>query len=232
MAKECLICCAGALEGAEPSDIKRMIQSSSLLARASRYKKRSALTESLLGAFCVETCARQLGVLAPIVTSESSKPHSEQLSFNVSHSAGLAVCIAGAADTGELGIDVEVLRSQSERPLRRRIADRYFSANEIVLLESHDCKSYELEFIKLWTAHEALGKQLGVGIFKGDAAEYAHNNSLLLKHYILKIHSGAIKARPYCCDEADDITAGEYVVCICIPNDVTVSEIISTNIFQ
>jgi len=80
--------------------------------------------------------------------------------FNLSDTVGGTV--VAVAESGRLGVDLERLdRSLSHR----RLAPRYFGAQEIAALEAMDDESARLAFLRLWTAKEASSKSTGTGIY-------------------------------------------------------------------
>jgi 4'-phosphopantetheinyl transferase len=91
---------------------------------------------------------------APTATSRAAP-----LSFNLSHSGGLAVY--AFAPTAAIGIDVELAR----RPIDvLAVAARAFGPAEAARLEGLDRTTREREFLQAWVRHEAELKCLGVGI--------------------------------------------------------------------
>lgn len=81
------------------------------------------------------------------------------LRFNLSHTAGLVVCIVAA--NRDVGIDVEDL----ERSLKiDAIARRFFSQPENRALARLPAPSRRLRFFQYWTLKEAYLKARGVGI--------------------------------------------------------------------
>ena len=89
---------------------------------------------------------------------ENGKPHlaAGAPCFNLSHSRyGVAV----AVDDCQVGIDLEEIR-----PHHPDLPRRYYTEAEQALIDSsHDPTS---ELIRIWTAKEAVAKQLGTGIDK------------------------------------------------------------------
>jgi len=82
-----------------------------------------------------------------------------ELSFNLSHSRGLALFAFTGA--GPVGIDVEVAR----RPIDElAIAARTFGAEETRHLEDLEPTLRRQEFLRAWTRHEAALKCRGSGI--------------------------------------------------------------------
>ena len=82
--------------------------------------------------------------------------HPVALDFNLSHSGELA--LIAVADGLRLGIDVEKPRGRD--PLR--VANRYFSPAEVEAIRAAGDSADE--FLRYWTAKEALAKGLGLGL--------------------------------------------------------------------
>jgi 4'-phosphopantetheinyl transferase len=84
------------------------------------------------------------------------------LSFSLSHTAGLAVCaIAPGAD---VGIDVELADRAVDA---RSIAERYFSAIDRSTLAACEDSGFGARFAEIWTLKEAYIKALGTGLAHG-----------------------------------------------------------------
>ena len=92
------------------------------------------------------------------------KPHlspgfGSRITFNLSHSAGLAL-IAIAADAN-VGVDLEYMRVQSDYA---EIARRFFSAAEVDQLSALPSHLYAEAFFSCWTKKEAYLKACGEGL--------------------------------------------------------------------
>ena len=85
--------------------------------------------------------------------------HQTKLDFNLSHSGDLA--LVATARGQRVGVDVERLR-RGRDPLR--VADRYFSAAEVKAMRAFAENDRPMEFLRYWTAKEALAKGLGLGL--------------------------------------------------------------------
>lgn len=92
----------------------------------------------------------------PAISSGGSR---HPLCFNLSHSHGLAVI--GIARKRELGIDVEMIRSEFAS---EEIAKRYFSAEEVQELSELPAKLRTEGFFLCWTRKEAYIKAKGEGL--------------------------------------------------------------------
>ena len=98
--------------------------------------------------------------------------------FSISHSGGVALCLVCATD--EVGVDLEIIpRSDEKSDIHRKVARRRFSPREQEAINSSP--NPELEFLRIWCAHEAAGKYLGVGLLQGDFKETAAEHSLSLE---------------------------------------------------
>ncbi len=86
------------------------------------------------------------------------KPYFEgaDIFFNISHSAGLAVC---TTDSAPVGVDAEMMRAF---PDRERLAERYFCAEEKEFIKNHSDRNRA--FLRIWTRKEAYLKCLGCGL--------------------------------------------------------------------
>jgi 4'-phosphopantetheinyl transferase len=82
-----------------------------------------------------------------------------RLTFNLSHSAGLAL-IAIATDSS-VGIDLEYIRAQSDYA---DVARRFFSAAEVDQLNALPSDRYAEAFFSCWTKKEAYVKACGEGL--------------------------------------------------------------------
>jgi 4'-phosphopantetheinyl transferase len=85
--------------------------------------------------------------------------HSDDLDFNLSHSGELALVAIGRGL--RVGVDVERLRAGRNA---LRVADRYFSRAEVEAVRAVPEREQPAEFLRYWTAKEALAKGLGVGL--------------------------------------------------------------------
>ncbi|MDA1184689.1 MAG: 4'-phosphopantetheinyl transferase superfamily protein [Acidobacteria bacterium] len=81
------------------------------------------------------------------------------LAFNLSHTHGLVACAIGRGV--DIGVDVESIDRAVEG---RDIATRYFSPDEIRLLDACDAVERQARFIELWTLKEAYVKAIGRGL--------------------------------------------------------------------
>jgi 4'-phosphopantetheinyl transferase len=85
-----------------------------------------------------------------------------QLSFNLSHSGGLA--LYAFTTVGPVGVDIELAR----RPIDAvALAARAFGPGEAARLAALDPATRSRELLRAWTRHEAALKRLGVGIRGG-----------------------------------------------------------------
>lgn len=99
---------------------------------------------------------------------EHGKPYAVDLDveFNISHSGDMVVC---AVDDNPVGIDIEKIR-----PIDLTVAKRICTEEELLYLFGHTPMSEDFvyttdstvlkRFFELWTAKEAYGKCIGVGV--------------------------------------------------------------------
>lgn len=88
--------------------------------------------------------------------------YSPSLEFNLAHSAHMTMIAVAAGRP--VGVDVEALT----RPVRAQaIVERYFSPAELARFASLPRLRYEREFIRYWTAKEAVLKASGLGLAGG-----------------------------------------------------------------
>lgn len=110
-----------------------------------------------------------------------------QLSFNMSHSAQLA--LYAFSGTGAVGVDVEVARRATDEVA---IAERVLGDAEARRLEALDPAPRRREFLRAWARHEAELKCLGVGI--GGAPTDGARSSLWVADLDLGPEAGAAVA--------------------------------------
>jgi 4'-phosphopantetheinyl transferase len=82
-----------------------------------------------------------------------------RLTFNLSHSAGLA--LIGIAAASSVGVDLEYIRAQSDDA---EVARRFFSAAEVDHLNALPSHRYAEAFFSCWTKKEAYVKACGEGL--------------------------------------------------------------------
>jgi 4'-phosphopantetheinyl transferase len=83
----------------------------------------------------------------------------DELSFNVSHSHGLA--LYAFARGRDIGVDVERIRPDVAQ---EKIAERFFSSREVAVLRSLPLASQAEAFFACWTRKEAFIKARGDGL--------------------------------------------------------------------
>lgn len=85
------------------------------------------------------------------------------LSFNLSHSA--AALLLGVGRHCRLGVDLE--HAQRKTRSVTELAQRWFSAGEARALAAFPEAQQQYQFLRLWTAKEALVKAQGLGVGEG-----------------------------------------------------------------
>ena len=89
---------------------------------------------------------------------EHGKPYLKDtngINFNISHCKGLVVC---GISENEIGVDAEHFRDYKEN-----VMQRIFSPSEQEYVLSSDAAG--VDFFRIWTLKEALGKYMGTGLF-------------------------------------------------------------------
>lgn len=123
------------------------------------------LTRRLLrraGGALLDRAEAEIGVRrTPGGRPEVYAPDGRTLAVSVSHVDGLVV--VAARPGGPVGVDVE-----RRRPLPAlALAERWYDPAEVAWLRARDPAGRELDFLRLWTAKEAVGKALGAGLRDG-----------------------------------------------------------------
>ena len=90
---------------------------------------------------------------------ESSNTLSFNISFNVSHSQGLA--LYGITCDRQIGIDIEHIRAIQDM---EQLAQRFFLPSEYALINACPPEQQQHTFFRLWTCKEAYLKATGEGI--------------------------------------------------------------------
>lgn len=105
-----------------------------------------------------QVLAIEYGITSPIIERDGHGkpflPGMPSLHFNLSHCAGLAVCVVGSSP---LGVDAEIVR-----PLRENVLRRSFSKEEAEAIAASD-RPNEM-FFRHWTLKESFVKAIGIGI--------------------------------------------------------------------
>ncbi len=109
-----------------------------------------------------------------VVTAPGGKPvlvpaEGVTFPFSVGHSGDLYGVAVGASTS--IGFDIERRRTV---PRADGIATRWFDAGEAQALEGLEGEALEREFMRIWTAKEALAKRHGAGLrlmMRGDMEE-------------------------------------------------------------
>lgn len=113
---------------------------------------------------------KAIGELAAV---EGSKPQFLESPFSASWSHSGNFCALAFSSTAEVGIDLEVLRPRENF---MKLAERFFCAEEVSLLEQLGGEVALREFFKLWCRKEALFKCAGGTFFGGALSQSALQN--------------------------------------------------------
>jgi len=132
-------------------------------ARARRIKVKAAQRDFIAARARMRQCLACYGVGDATELQFDEGPHGKpalknsDLQFNLSHTAGRAVlAVTGAC---AVGVDIEV-----QRPVDLRLVERFFSASEVMALTALSLPARTAAFFRIWTAKEAAGKALGLGL--------------------------------------------------------------------
>lgn len=124
--------------------------------RALRYKFEIDGYQFILGRLLLQHALREMGKgdrLAEITYLENDKPHLEQISFNISHSGDMVVCVL--AEQGQIGIDIE-----QHKELNLSDFEAFFTPNEWTHIKK--AVSPLQKFFWYWTRKESIIKAMGV----------------------------------------------------------------------
>ncbi|WP_442601597.1 4'-phosphopantetheinyl transferase family protein [Paenibacillus sp. KN14-4R] len=126
------------------------------------YKPEDQL-RTLCGELLFRSYAMERWNLAPTelirTVNDFGKPqlaHYPSYHYNISHSGDWVVA---AFDTKVVGIDIEAIA-----PIELSIADRFFTASEVIMLRNQKDENQTPFFYKLWTLKESYIKAEGKGI--------------------------------------------------------------------
>ncbi|MCU5105991.1 4'-phosphopantetheinyl transferase superfamily protein [Bacillus cereus] len=125
------------------------------------FKNREDALRSLFGSLIVNYILwKELGVVRyTYYYNKYNKPYileHPQFYFNLSHSGKWVICIT---DLKEVGVDIERVRG-----IDLKIAERFFSNEEYMLINSKIGYNQLLCFYEYWTMKEAFVKALGKGL--------------------------------------------------------------------
>jgi 4'-phosphopantetheinyl transferase len=137
--------------------------------RAKRYRAPLAHTQFVVARWTLRTLLGRYLDLAPAevpltngLRGKPALPANLGLSFNVSHSHGLA--LFAFASKSEVGVDVEQVRSVADD---LGLAQRYFCPQEVAVLQALALQQRQETFFHIWTRKEAFLKAIGLGISYG-----------------------------------------------------------------
>lgn len=154
-------------------------------------RKRSAAGEMLTRKAIAEWCGTSAESIV-FGKTETGKPYAKGLpvEFNISHSGDMVVC---AVDEKPVGIDIEKIR-----PIDLTVAKRICADDELNYLFEHvptendfRCttdRNILTRFFELWTAKEAYGKCIGVGMSDIRKQILASAQFNLQEEYIVSIY--------------------------------------------
>ena len=154
--------------------------------KALQYKKLDDRKRSVLAfALLQRTLRKEYGIteVPEFVYNQFGKPSLPNLSihFSLSHCNDAVAC---AVSDHNIGIDVE-----SIVPYNPDVARRVCSPAELEMLEKSTNK--DVEFIKIWTAKEAVSKYEGMGLSlpfsEIDVAKYSTDTKICFEKYCITV---------------------------------------------
>ncbi|NPD84807.1 4'-phosphopantetheinyl transferase superfamily protein [Lentimicrobium sp. L6] len=127
--------------------------------RALRYKFEADGYQFVIGRLLLKYGLMEMGrgdLLDHITYLKNDKPHLEDISFNISHSGNMVVCVL--AEQGQIGIDIE-----QHRQIKLSDFEAFFTPKEWVNINKST--SPLQKFFCYWTRKESIIKALGVNLF-------------------------------------------------------------------
>lgn len=125
--------------------------------KITRCKQIEARKQSLGAGLLLGYILKQYGLLdKEIKYGSNGKPKIEGICFNLSHSKNMVVC---AVSNKPVGCDIEKIAAAPQK-----VADRFFSENEIKYLSQFSGEEKNREFYRLWTMKESYMKMTGEGM--------------------------------------------------------------------
>lgn len=124
-----------------------------------RYVVTRAVLRTLLGRVLSMAANDILLQYGPEGKPSLADEHGSDVQFNVAHSHELA--LVALSRRAALGVDVEHARELDDAP---RIAQRFFSTQEVTALRATPAAQREAMFFRIWTRKEAFIKAIGKGL--------------------------------------------------------------------
>jgi len=158
----------------DPPDTQHLARAMTLLSTAEKTRCAAFHREKHRAEYALSHAMLRLALseYAPVkpeewqfLTGEKGKPEiaspalATPLFFNLSHTDGLAVCVAGRIRT--LGVDVE---NMSRKVSPQELAKRFFAHGEYEYLRTMPPGSQREAFFRIWTLKEAYIKASGEGL--------------------------------------------------------------------
>jgi 4'-phosphopantetheinyl transferase len=135
---------------------------------ADRFSVGRGILRAILGRYLSSSPERLVFSYGPHGKPDLSDGLQEQLSFNVSHSEGLAVY--AIANGFEIGVDVEKIHPVTDPEAAASI---FLSPDELTEYMSFPANGKLERFFTLWTSKEAILKASGVGFSNPDRDIFA-----------------------------------------------------------
>jgi phosphopantetheinyl transferase len=182
--------------------------------RAKAYAAAHSVAYALLDRLLQEAGKRPAAEIAHTAAGRPFLPNRPDIDFSISHTDSAAFCLLAVTDSEKcapsVGIDAEPLSFAPEKA--KRLAKRYFAPQEMRYFKEKD--ETTASFLEVFTAKEALGKNLGVGLAK--VLKIDTVCPLFLENHGFKFHRMHIL---------------DHIVTLCLPADCT-AEIFTSSAIQ
>ncbi|MEM9271335.1 MAG: 4'-phosphopantetheinyl transferase superfamily protein [Cyanobacteria bacterium P01_F01_bin.143] len=157
----------------------------------------------------------------PSIISSLNK---RSLQFNLSHSQNLALYAFNYQRI--IGVDLEYIKDNIEY---KQLAQRFFSPQELQLINSYPERTQKTIFFQLWTAKEAYLKATGDGLAGSlDQIEFTLNNNSELN--LVATEQAQLPSSHWLIDNF--IPQDNFIATVAIKNNSSISDSISTKFFE
>lgn len=154
----------------------------------------------------------------------ASSLNQDNLQFNVSHSQDLA--LYGFTYQRIIGVDLEYIKDNIDY---KQLAKRFFTTQELQLINSYPAREQKTIFFQLWTAKEAYLKATGDGLAVSlDTIEFSLDNNSELN--LVAIKQAKAQASHWLINNF--IPQDNFIATIAVENSSTISDSIATKFFE
>lgn len=154
----------------------------------------------------------------------TSSLNQDSLQFNVSHSQDLA--LYGFNYQRIIGVDLEYIKDNINY---KQLAKRFFTIQELKLINSYSASEQKTIFFQLWTAKEAYLKATGDGLAGSlDTIEFTLDNNSELN--LVEIKQDQAQASYWLINNF--IPQDNFIATIAVENSSIISDSIATKFFE